>query len=68
MTIREYISENKKSFDHYRYRGTLNGYKLYMLWSKKHEGKCVGMPTFALEKEGVFRLAENDEVFKIMKI
>ena len=68
MTIREYISENKKSFDHYRSRGTWNGYKVYMVWSKKNEGKCVGMPTFALEKEGVFILANLDEVNSIMGI
>ena len=66
MTIREFIKANDDSFDRYRSRGSWNGYNVYYIWNKNNEGCIVGLPQFALEKDGKFRLADTDEIFKIM--
>lgn len=66
MTIREFIKENDY-FDRYRSRGTWNGYMVYHVWAKKDEGACVGYPQYALEKDGLFRLAELKEIHAIMR-
>lgn len=67
MTIREFIKVNKDDFDRYRTRGNWNGYKVYSVWAKRNEGGCVGYPQYALEKDGIFRLAEFEEIREIMK-
>jgi len=67
MTIRGFIKENKNDFDRYRSKGTWNGYKVYSVWAKCDEGACIGYPKFALEKDGIIRLASIDETYTIMK-
>lgn len=67
MTIREFINENDY-FDRYRSKGFWNGYKVYYVWAKKDEGACIGYPQYALEKDGVFRMAELEEIHSIMKL
>ena len=65
MTIREFIKENDY-FDRYRSRGIWNGYKVYYVYAQRNEGLIVGLPQFALEKDGKFRMANPDEIFEIM--
>ena len=66
MTIREFIKANHSDYDRYRSRGNWNGYNVYHVWAKRNEGCVVGLPQFALEKDGKFRLANTDEIFEIM--
>lgn len=66
MTIREFIQINHSDFDRYRSRGIWNGYNVYYVWAKRNESCVVGLPQFALEKDGKFRLADIDEIFAIM--
>ena len=66
MTIREFIKENDY-IDRYRSSGVWNGYKVYSVWAKRNEGCCVGLPQFALEKDGTFRMADVDEIHTIMR-
>ena len=66
MTIREFIKANRIDYDRYRSRGNWNGYNVYHVWAKRNEGCVVGLPQFALEKDGKFRLANADEIFAIM--
>lgn len=66
MTIRDFIKANDESFDRYRSRGTWKGYSVYHVWARRNDGCCVGLPQFALEKDGKFRLANTDEIFEIM--
>ena len=66
MTIREFIKENDY-FDRYRSRGVWNGYNVYYVYEKRNEGCCVGLPQFALEKDGTFRMADVDEIHTIMR-
>ena len=65
MTIREFIKSNITFFDHYRTVEEWNGYKVYSVWAKRNEGCRVGLPQFALEKDGTFRMADVDEIFEI---
>ena len=67
MTIREFIKANNSSFDRYRSRGSWNGYNVYHVWAKRNEGCVVGLPQFALEKDGKFRLAKTNEIFAIIE-
>lgn len=67
MTIREFI-KNNDYFDRYRSKGIWNGYMVYHVWAKKDEGASVGYPQYALEKDGVSRLAEFNEIHEIMKL
>ena len=67
MTIREFIKKNKQDYDHYRTQGSWNGYTVFQVWAKRNEGGCVGLPIFALEKDGEFRLATLEEIHSIMK-
>lgn len=66
MTIREFIKSNKEFFNRYRSRGTWNGYQVFYVWNFRDEGCCVGLPQFALEKNGQFRMADTDEIFEIL--
>ena len=66
MTIREFIKENDY-FDRYRSSGVWNGYNVYYVYEKRNEGCCVGLPQFALEKDGTFRMADVDEIHMIMR-
>jgi len=65
MTIREFIKKNDY-FDRYRSRGTWNGYNVYYVYDQRNEGLIVGLPQFALEKDGKFRMANPDEIFEII--
>lgn len=65
MTIREFIKENDY-FDRYRSRGTWNGYNVYYVYAQRNQGLIVGLPQFALEKNGKFKMANPDEIFEIM--
>ena len=47
--------------------GIWNGYMVYHVWAKKDEGACIGYPQYALEKDGVFRFAELEEIHAIMR-
>ena len=66
MTIREFIKANHGDYDRYRSRGMWNGYNVYYVWAQRNEGLIVGLPQFALEKNGKFRMANPDEIFSIM--
>ena len=65
MTMNEFIIQNKKDFDSYEFYSNWNGYKVYSIWLKKDEGACVGLPQFALEKDGIVRVATHDEIQSI---
>ncbi len=67
MTIHEFIKSNNNAFDHYRTFGEWNGYNVYYVYEKRNEGCCVGLPQFALEKDGTFRMADVDEIHTIMR-
>ena len=67
MTIRDFIKQNKEDFDHYRKLGIWSGYTVYHVWAKRNESACVGLPIFALEKDGEFSLATLKEIHSIMK-
>lgn len=66
MTIREFIKANHGDYDRYRSRGMWNGYNVYYVWAQRNEGLIVGLPQFALENNGKFRMANTDEIFSIM--
>ncbi len=68
MTIREFLKKNEDGYDRYRTLGEWKGYKVYQIWAKRQEGCCIGLPQFALEKDGVFRIAAFDEINELMDL
>lgn len=66
MTIKEFV-DNDEYFDRYEYRTEWNGYTVYSLWCKAHEGACIGYPQYALEKDGKIRKSTHEETKKIME-
>lgn len=66
MSIKEFIKQNNEDFDRYRKQPEWNGYTVYHVWAKRNEGACVGLPMFAIEKNGEIRLAEFEEIQSIM--
>lgn len=66
MTIKDFIERRNNDYDAYEARPDWNGYKVYEVWLKANKGACVGLPQYALEKNGSFRLASHKEVFAIM--
>ncbi len=52
----------------YKYCFEWQGYKVYEIWLKRNEGACVGMPQYALEKNGKIRESTLSETLEIMDI
>ena len=65
MTIKDFLKD-QTTFDSYRKRRNWNGFIVYHIWAKVNKGACVGLPQFALDDGKTIRLADTDEIFKIM--
>ena len=65
MTIMDFM-KNHPEFDSNRKRRNWNGFSVYHIWAKANKGACVGLPQFALDDGKTIRLADTDEIFKIM--
>lgn len=65
MTIKEFVDKDDY-FDRYEYRTDWNGYTVYSVWCKAHEGACIGYPQYALEKNSTIRLSTHEETIEIM--
>lgn len=67
MTIKEFVGNNEY-LDCFEYRMNWNGYTIYSVWCKRHEGAYIGYPQYALEKDGKIRLSVLEETIKIMEV
>ena len=65
MTIKDFL-EFQTTFDSYRKQCDWNDFTVYHIWAKSNKGACVGLPQFALDNGTTIRLADTDEILKIM--
>lgn len=65
MTIQEFTKAN--NFDKYKFSVKWGDYDCYSVWNKKWEGACIGYPHYALVKDDTIRLANLEEILKIMR-
>lgn len=65
MTIKDFLKD-QTTFDSYRKRQDWNSFSVYHIWAKANKRACVGLPQFALADGKTIKLADTDEIFKIM--
>lgn len=65
MTLQEFMKNN--DFDRQKFAVNWNGFECYSVWNKRDEGAIVGYPQYALIRDDTIRLANLEEILKIMR-